>query len=73
MKLKLTLLSAAALGLISTSASAVDWGGYTRIGPGQKQTGGDGSRCFDGGGVAGAGSQAPGHGGIGRLGNECNT
>ncbi len=73
MKMKLTLLTAAALTLLSTTASAVDWGGYVRIGPGEKQNSGDGQRCFDGGGAAGAGSQAPGHGGVGRLGNECNT
>ena len=73
MKMKLTVLAAAALSLLSTTASAVDWGGYVRIGPGQKENSGDGQRCFDGGGAAGAGSQAPGHGGIGRLGNECNT
>lgn len=73
MKLKLTLLSAAALGLMTTSAGALEWGGYTRVGPGQKQASGDGQRCFDGGGAAGGGSQAPGHGGIGRLGNECHT
>jgi len=73
MKMKQTLLAAAAISLLSTTASAVDWGGYTRIGPGQKQNSGDGKRCFDGGGADGAGSAAPGHGGIGRLGNECNT
>ena len=59
--------------MLSTSAFAVDWGGYTRIGPGQKENAGDGKRCYDGGGAAGFGSAAPGHGGIGRLGNECNT
>lgn len=69
MKIKHTLLATAALALLSTTASAVDWGGYTRVGPGQKQ----GDRCFDGGGAASLGSAAPGHGGIGRLGNECNT
>ena len=74
MKMKQTLLAAAAISLLSTTASAVDWGGYTRIGPGQKAGSGDGQRCFDGGaGGAGFGSQAPGHGGVGRLGNECNT
>jgi maltoporin len=73
MKMRPTLLAAAALTLLSTTASAVDWGGYTRIGPGQKQNTGDGERCFDGGAGGGGGSQAPGHGGIGRLGNECNT
>ncbi len=73
MRMKHTLLAAAALTLLSTTASAVDWGGYVRVGPGQKQNSGDGARCFDGGGAAGAGSQAPGHGGIGRLGNECAT
>jgi maltoporin len=73
MKMKPTLLAAAALSLLSTTASAVDWGGYTRIGPGQKQASGDGQRCFNGGGSSAWGSAAPGHGGIGRLGNECET
>ena len=73
MKMRLTLLAAAALSLLSTSASALDWGGYTRGGPGQKQASGDGQRCFDGGGAAALGSASPGHGGVGRLGNECNT
>jgi maltoporin len=67
MKIKLTLVAAAALSVLSTGASAVDWGGYFRIGPGQKQTpGGDDSRCFSGGAQGGKG-------GIGRLGNECDT
>ncbi len=74
MRMKYGVLAAAALTLLSTTAGAVDFNGYTRIGPGQKQNSGDGQRCFDGGGgVAVGGSQAPGHGGIGRLGNECNT
>ncbi len=73
MNKRLSLLAAAALAAVSTAASAVDWGGYTRIGPGQKEASGDGQRCFDGGGTAAWGSAAPGHGGIGRLGNECNT
>lgn len=73
MKLKSTLIAAAALTALSTAASAVDWGGYVRVGPGQKENSGDGKRCFDGGGVAGGGSAAPGHGGLGRLGNECHT
>jgi maltoporin len=66
MRLKHTLLAAAALSVLSTAASAVEWGGYTRVGPGQKQNSGDSKRCFNGG--------APvGKGGIGRLGNECET
>lgn len=69
MRMKHSLLAAASLAMLSTTASAVDFGGYTRIGPGQKQP----DRCADGGGAAALGSQAPGHGGIGRLGNECNT
>lgn len=79
MKMRYTLIAAAAVGMLSTGAQAVDWGGYTRIGPGQKQNSGDGRRCFNGGqtsaegAVGGLGSQAPGHGGIGRLGNECET
>lgn len=73
MKMKHSLLAAAAISLLSTGASAVDWGGYTRIGPGQKQASGDGKRCYSGGEGAGMGSQAPGKGGIGRLGNECET
>jgi maltoporin len=67
MKLRQTLLAMAVLGLVSTGASAFEFGGYFRIGPGQKTTGaGDGSRCFDG-------ATTNGHGGIGRLGNECHT
>ena len=73
MKMKHSLLAAAAISLLSTGASAVDWGGYARFGPGQKQASGDGKRCFSGGEGAGFGSQAPGKGGIGRLGNECET
>lgn len=73
MKIRYTLIAAAAVGLLSTSTYAVDWGGYFRVGPGQKEASGDGKRCFDGGAGAGFGSQAPGHGGIGRLGNECHT
>lgn len=72
MKMKLTVLAAAALSLVATAASAVDWGGYARVGPGQKQNSGDGKRCYDGNSGA-DGSAAPGHGGIGRLGNECQT
>src|SRR6266850_2850918 len=69
MKMKLTLLAAAALSLLSTTASAVDWGGYMRIGPGQKVEAGHGDRsdCFSGTADTG------GKGGVGRLGNECNT
>lgn len=73
MKMRYTLIAAAAVGLLSTTAQAVDWGGYARIGPGQKQNSGDGKRCFSGGEGGGLGSQAPGKGGIGRLGNECET
>lgn len=73
MKIKYTLIAAAAVGLLSTGAQAVDWGGYVRVGPGQKQASGDSKRCFNGGEAAGFGSQAPGKGGIGRLGNECET
>jgi len=69
MRMKHTLLAAAALSLLSTTASAVDWGGYMRIGPGQKVEAGNGdaSNCFQGAADTG------GKGGIGRLGNECNT
>ena len=73
MRIKQTLIAAAVLGLLSSGAYAVDFTGYTRVGPGQKQASGDGQRCFNGGGVDANGSAAPGHGGIGRLGNECNT
>ena len=66
MKMKYTLLAAVAMGLLSNAAYAVDWSGYARIGPGKKQNSGDNKRCFDGGAL-------DGHGGIGRLGNECNT
>ena len=73
MKLKITILAAAAFGLLAARAGAVDFNGYTRVGPGQKQASGDGQRCFSGGAGGGNGSQAPGKGGIGRLGNECET
>jgi maltoporin len=68
MKIKYTLIAAAAIGILSsTAASALEWGGYARVGPGQKNsTGGDGNRCFNGGADGGKG-------GIGRLGNECDT
>ena len=67
MKIRFTLLAAAAMSMLSTGASAVDWGGYFRVGPGQKQIpGGDANRCFSGGAIGGKG-------GIGRLGNECDS
>ncbi|MBX3607518.1 MAG: carbohydrate porin [Piscinibacter sp.] len=66
MRIKPTLIAAAAISLLSTGAYAVDWGGYVRVGPGQKQNSGTEKKCFDGGADGG-------HGGIGRLGNECNT
>jgi maltoporin len=69
-----TLLAAAALSLFAASASAVDWGGYVRVGPGQKENDGPDAKCFSGGGVDADGTAGSGgHGGIGRLGNECNT
>jgi maltoporin len=73
MRTKHSLIAAAALTAMATSVCAVDWGGYVRVGPGQKENSGDGQRCFNGGGSAASGSAAPGHGGIGRLGNECHT
>jgi len=67
MKIKFTLVAAAAISMLSSAAIAVDWGGYTRVGPGQKTTtGGDSNRCFNGGADGGKG-------GIGRLGNECDS
>ena len=63
MKMKHTLLAAAALSLLSTTASAVDWGGYFRVGPGQKSTTGPDAKCF------GANME----GGTYRLGNECDN
>ncbi|EHR70316.1 maltoporin (phage lambda and maltose receptor) [Burkholderiales bacterium JOSHI_001] len=66
MKLRQTLLATAVLGLLSTGASAIDFGGYFRAGPGQKTTTGDSARCYNG-------STTNGHGGLGRLGNECHT
>jgi maltoporin len=66
MKMKYTLLAAAAMGMLSTTASAVDFGGYFRVGPGQKQNDGENAKCFGGLGIGGKG-------GIGRLGNECDT
>ena len=55
MKMKHTLLAAAALSLLSTTASAVDWGGYFRVGPGQKTNAGAEARCFGGGAIGGKG------------------
>jgi maltoporin len=72
MKTRQTLVAAAALALMSTGASALDWTGYVRVGPGQKQNSGDTRKCFDGR-ANDNGAGAPGHGGIGRLGNECAT
>ena len=69
MKFRFALVAGAAMSLFATTASAVDWGGYVRVGPGQKQN----TNCFDGRGSIGGGGAAPGHGGIGRLGNECAT
>ena len=66
MKFKFALVAGAAMGLLATTASAVDWGGYVRVGPGQKQSTGSLQKCFNGG-------AQQGHGGIGRLGNECET
>jgi maltoporin len=60
MKLKTTVVCAAVLSALSTAAGAVDWNGYFRAGPGQKE--GD-FRCF------GANME----GGTYRLGNECHT
>jgi maltoporin len=66
MRIKPTLLAAAAISLLSTGAYAVDFGGYFRVGPGQKQSAGDDRRCHNGLALGGKG-------GIGRLGNECET
>ncbi len=59
MKAKQTLLAMAALTLLSSTASAVDFGGYFRVGPGQKSD----TDCYSG----------LMDGGTYRLGNECNT
>jgi maltoporin len=61
MHLKFTLVAAAALATLSTTASAVDWDGYFRVGPGGKSP----SDCYD----IGGGSDGLKY----RLGNECNT
>jgi len=69
MKLRQTLLATAVLGLLSSGASAFDFNGYFRAGPGQKtdtNANADQLRCF-------GGNTTNGHGGIGRLGNECHT
>lgn len=72
MKTRQTLVATAALALLSTGAMAVDFVGYARVGPGQKQNSGENRKCFDGRtGFSNTG--APGKGGIGRLGNECET
>lgn len=59
MKLKTSLLAASVLGLLSTTASAVDWNGYLRVGPGQKAS----HECYN----------SFVDGGTYRLGNECGT
>lgn len=66
MRLHRTLLAAATLASLSAAAGAVDWEGYVRVGPGQKQSTGADRNCFNGLAVGG-------HGGVGRLGNECET
>ena len=59
-----------AIGLMAAgTASAFEYSGYFRAGPGQKtdtNTDPNSLRCFNG-------SAPDGHGGIGRLGNECHT
>jgi len=63
-------VAAAAVALLaSTATHAVDLNGYLRVGPGQKTTTGDDRDCYD----AQAGDNTFGHGGVGRLGNECDT
>ncbi|WP_161974740.1 maltoporin [Piscinibacter terrae] len=58
---RLAAVAAACLGLYSTTASAVDWGGYFRTGPGATKK--DAARaCY---GLGGAGLKY-------RLGNECD-
>ncbi len=65
-KYAVPMFAAAALSLGSAGAHALDFGGYVRIGPGEKQnTAGDDKRCFDGHIMSG--------GGHFRLGNECDT
>ncbi|HSI56258.1 MAG TPA: carbohydrate porin [Ideonella sp.] len=59
MKLKNTVLAAAALLSLATAAQAVEFGGYFRAGPGSKGA----NKCYG----------APLEGGTYRLGNECNT
>ena len=61
MRMKHTLVAAAAMTLLSTTASAVDWSGYFRTGPGASSK--DVSRaCY---GLNGPGLKY-------RLGNECD-
>jgi maltoporin len=55
--------------LAGASANAVEWNGYFRAGPGDKATTGDKQGCFS----AQGGDNTFGHGGVGRLGNECET
>lgn len=73
MKTRYLAVTATALLSMATASQALEWGGYARVGPGQKQNSGPGTRCFDGRSVFGSQAGAPGHGGIGRLGNECAT
>lgn len=55
--------------MLAGNANAVDWNGYTRVGPGQKSDTGTDRNCYDTQG----GDNTFGHGGVGRLGNECHT
>jgi maltoporin len=69
MKLKYTLLAAAALTLVSTMASAVDFGGYFRVGPGKV----DNKETCVGLGAYNDGAASGFVGGFYRLGNECGV
>lgn len=69
-KLAAGIRAAATVALLGCSAAqALDWNGYLRAGPGQKGSTGDKQGCFS----AQGGDNTFGHGGVGRLGNECET
>lgn len=61
-------LTAALAALACGASHAMDFNGYLRAGPGTKAISGAKQACFNG-----ALDNAIGHGGVGRLGNECDT
>ncbi|WP_084150922.1 carbohydrate porin [Azohydromonas australica] len=69
-KLAASIRTASAVAMFACGAAhALDWNGYLRAGPGEKGSTGDRQSCFS----AQGGDNTFGHGGVGRLGNECET